>query len=327
MNIALAWWPVLLALPLPLLIKWLIKKSPQPSASLYNYSLPYWETEASTKLSSRWLQILYWLIWLLLLLAAARPQWLDDKTTPIVHQKRNVMLAVDLSGSMNIRDMYLDGDRVSRTKMLRHLLSDFVKTRHGDRMGLVLFADHAYLQTPLTYDSHTVSHYVHMMQQGIVGNKTAIGEAIGLATKQLMKLPAKERVLVLFTDGENNTGVVSPMEAAKVAQKNKVVIYVIGIGAQRGRSPGLLNLFTRSSRALDEPLMTQITDMTNGAYFHAGSTDDLRKIYKQLDKLQPIKGPKQYFRTKHELYYWPLAIALGLMMIGQLVRYKNGGAA
>lgn len=324
-NITFAWWPLLFLAPLPFIILWLFREAPKQTQSIYNYSLPYMITERETP-SRPALWWLKWLVWLLLLLALARPQWLGDATVPITHQGRNMMIAVDLSGSMQIPDMRWNGERVSRLVALRHLLGQFVTQRKGDQLGLILFADHAYLQAPLTFDTTTVHHYVTQMQQGVVGNQTAIGEAIGLGVKELLKVPAKQRVLILLTDGQNTAGVVDPLQAAKVAKDNHVTIYTIGIGARHFSAPTLFGMQSfNPSQDLDEKLLKQIASMTNGQYFRAASSEQMAQIYKRLDKLEPIKGAKQYYRPKQELYFWPLLIATLLILISPFAQMTLKG--
>ncbi|MFM2483635.1 VWA domain-containing protein [Celerinatantimonas yamalensis] len=319
MNFTLAWWPLLCLVPLPWLIQRFFKRPESPIAPLINTSLPYVESDQALTARPR-IKWLAWLVWLLLLIAAARPQWLDQATTPIIRQGRNMMVAVDLSGSMLIPDMQWKSKPVSRLVALRHLLGQFVENRRGDRIGLILFADHAYLQAPLTFDTTTVHHYVVQMTQGLVGNKTAIGEAIGLGVKELMSLPAKQRVLILLTDGQNTAGVVQPMAAAQVAKANHVRIYTIGIGAKSFEQPTIFGLQrVNPSQDLDETLLRKIAKMTGGEYFRAANSKQMASIYKQLDQLEPIKGPKQYYRPKHELYVWPLALSIILMLAAPMI--------
>ncbi|CAG9001558.1 MAG: hypothetical protein CENE_03581 [Candidatus Celerinatantimonas neptuna] len=316
MNFTFAWWPILFLVPVPLLIRFIIKQPKKSQvAPLVNYSLPYFEKVEQTqkKSSHRFAQ---WLIWLALLIAAARPQWLDNATTPIIRQGRNMMIAVDLSGSMQIPDMQWNGQQVSRVTAVRHLLGHFVNHRKGDRLGLILFADHAYLQTPLTFDTTTVHQFVEQMRQGLVGNQTAIGEAIGLATKELMKLPAKQRVLILMTDGQNTSGTIQPLAATRIAKANHVVIYTIGLGSTSFTQQTIFGPQTvNPSQDLDITLLKRIAKMTGGEFFRASNSQTLKSIYQQLDKLVPIKGPKQYYRPPHELYFWPLAFALLILFI------------
>lgn len=323
MSFTFAWWPILFLAPLPLLIRF-IKKQPKQSqlAPLLNYSLPYFDVaEQTSKTSSH--RLAQWLIWIALLLAAARPQWLDNATTPITRQGRNMMIAVDLSGSMQIPDMQWNGKQVSRVTAVRHLLGRFVNQRRGDRLGLILFADHAYLQTPLTFDTTTVHQFVEQMRQGLVGNKTAIGEAIGLATKELMKLPAKQRVLILMTDGQNTSGTIQPLAAAHIAKVNHVVIYTIGLGSTSFTQQTIFGPQTiNPSQDLDINLLKNIAKMTGGEFFRASNSRALKGIYQQLDKLVPIKGPKQYYRPPHELYFWPLSIALLILLVMPLGSFR-----
>ncbi|MFM2480205.1 vWA domain-containing protein [Celerinatantimonas sp. YJH-8] len=321
MNLTFAWWPILVLIPLPWLMRFIKRKEQPTTAPLINQSLPYLLVAPNESQKAR-SSFTLWLIWGLLLIAAARPQWLDDATTPIERQGRNLMLAVDLSGSMQIPDMQWNGDAVSRLVALRHLLAQFIEHRRGDRIGMILFADHAYLQAPLTFDTQTVQHYAEQMNQGLVGNKTAIGEAIGLGVKQLLKQPAKQRVLILLTDGQNTAGLIQPKDAAKIAKENGVTIYTIGIGSRAFERRTIFGIQRiNPSQDLDEPLLKEIAHMTGGQYFRAASSAQLAAIYQQLDKLVPIKGPQQFYRPKTELYFIPLAVALGWLLIVPLLRF------
>lgn len=319
MNFVLAWWPLLFLAPLPWLMRWVKPAEEHSVAPLINHSLPYLQTgtmPGKRQQQSLWL----WLIWLLLVIAVARPQWQGDATTPIERQGRNMMLAVDLSGSMQIPDMQWNGESVSRLVALRHLLAQFIEQRRGDRIGMILFADHAYLQAPLTFDTATVQHYAQQMQQGLVGNQTAIGEAIGLGIKQLLKQPAKQRVLILLTDGQNTAGNVDPLEAAKLAKEQQVTIYTIGIGSRSIERRTLFGVQRiNPSQDLDEGLLKQVAQMTGGQYFRAASSAQLASIYQRLDELVPIKGKPEYYRPKEELYYIPLLAALLLLLVSPLL--------
>src|SRR5690606_14098182 len=151
-------------------------------------------------------------VWLLLLCAAARPQWLGE-ALPTATSGRDMMLALDLSGSMEFRDMQLDGEEVNRLTLVKHLLGEFIERRRGDRLGLILFGSQAYVQAPLTHDRSAIAQWLDESSIGLAGRETAIGDAIGLAIKRLVEEPAASRVLVLITDGANTTGNVSPLRA------------------------------------------------------------------------------------------------------------------
>ena len=172
----------------------------------------------------------YWLMWSLLVLAIARPQWLGDPIE-LPSKGRDLMMAVDLSGSMQIEDMVVNGKTVDRFTLIQHVVSDFIERRKGDRIGLILFADHAYLQAPLTQDRRSVAQFLKEAQIGLVGKQTAIGEAIALAVKRFDKIDESNRVLILLTDGSNNAGNIEPEQAAQIAANRKVTIYTVGVGA------------------------------------------------------------------------------------------------
>lgn len=169
-------------------------------------------------------------LWLLLLTAAARPEWLGEPL-PIAASGRDLLVAVDVSGSMDFPDMHWQDDDVSRLSLVKHLLGDFLEEREGDRVGLILFGSQAYLQAPLTFDRRTVRAWLDEARIGIAGKNTAIGDAIGLALKRLRQRPAQSRVLILVTDGANNAGQIDPLTAARLAAEEGVKIYPIGIGA------------------------------------------------------------------------------------------------
>jgi len=231
------------------------------------------------------------LLWLLLLSTLAQPQWIGDPIKlPVTG--RDLLLAVDLSGSMQEEDMQIDGKMYNRLIAVKLVVSEFIQKRQGDRLGLILFADHAYLQTPLTYDSQTVETMLIEAELGLAGQKTAIGEAIGLAIKRMKDLPVQQsqsRTLILLTDGANTAGI-DPIEVAKLAKKIGLKIYTIGIGADELI---VRTVFGRQrvnpSRDLDEETLKQIAQITDGEYFRARDTNNLKKIYNDINKLEPVE--------------------------------------
>ncbi len=198
-------------------------------------NLPTWRQQAP-----------FILLWLLLLIAAARPQWLGEPL-PIAASGRDLLVAVDVSGSMDFPDMQWKDEEVSRLALVQHMLGDFLEGREGDRVGLILFGSQAYLQAPLTFDRRTVRHWLDEARIGIAGKNTAIGDAIGLALKRLRQRPAHSRVLILVTDGANNGGEIDPLTAARLAADEGVKIYPIGIGAARNKAaPQVRSASTRA---------------------------------------------------------------------------------
>lgn len=261
--------------------------------------------------------------WLFLVIACTRPI-LEGEPIEQSVTGRDLMLAVDLSGSMEVEDFVLDARKVDRLTATKAVAGDFIDRRVGDRLGLILFGENAYLQAPLTFDRKTVHTLLDESVIGLAGDRTAIGDAIGLAIKRLRENPEGQRVLILLSDGANTAGNIAPLKAAEIAAKAGLKIYTIGIGADEMVVRDLLG--TRKvnpSQDLDEPTMRGIAEMTQGRYFRARDLEEMEEIYRLLDELEPIEREKRYFRPEKELFPWPLAIALALGLIhGLLARRK-----
>lgn len=319
-------WPWLLAaLPLPLLIRWLVPaKSPAEQAALKvpflnDFSVVETRTASQTR---QWPLLLAALAWALLVIACTRPQWLGEPIEQAV-SGRDLMLAVDLSGSMEEQDFVINKRSVDRLTAAKMVATDFINRRVGDRVGLILFGTQAYLQTPLTFDRKTVMTLLNESVLGLAGENTAIGDAIGLAVKRLKNEQANSRVLVLMTDGANTAGEVSPLKAAELAAANHLKIYTIGIGADEMIVRSFFgNRKINPSADLDEKTLIKIAESTGGYYYRARNTDELNNIYMRLDELEPVEKDKQYFRPRSELYYWPLSLALGLAAFIALSRVR-----
>jgi len=304
-------WPwLLLALPLPLLIYWLPSKKQSQSAAL---KIPHLlggvtATQYSNSKNKAPLAILTF-VWILTVLSATRPQWLGEPID-IPTEGREMMIAVDLSGSMQVEDMELNGNTVNRLDMLKVLLGDFIERRQGDRLGLILFGDDAYMQTPMTFDKKTVKQMLEETVLGLVGKKTAIGDAIGLAVKRFDEKKNSNRVLVLLTDGQNTAGKITPDQAIELAVDKNVTIYSIGIGADVMIQRSLFG--TRKvnpSSELDESTLSKMAEQTGGRYFRARDSQSMSQIYQLLDNLEPVEQEQQQMRPLTALFYWPLSIA------------------
>ena len=218
--------------------------------------------------------------------------------------------------------MMLNGRRVTRLQVVKKAADQFVEKRKGDRIGLILFGSRAYLQTPLTFDRQTVIDMLNDATIGLAGIETAIGDAIGLAIKRLREYPVESRVLILLTDGSNNAGSVKPIPAAKLAAKEKIRIYTIGLGAERMVVASIFgNQVVNPSQDLDESSLKEVAKLTGGLYFRARNTQELEKIYQSLDKLEPISEDTIVFRPKKPLYPWPLALML-LLSFYYIWRYQ-----
>ena len=317
MNLELAWPWALAALPLPLLSAWLLPRAPRAGAAALR--LPYYAALSSVAADSaggrsRARLLLALLAWLLLVAAAARPQYLGEALQlPVTG--RDLLLAVDISGSMETDDMVI-GDRVvSRLAAVKAVAGEFIDKRKGDRLGLILFGDQAYLQTPLTFDRKTVHTQLDEAAIGLAGKRTAIGDAIGLAVKRLRDQPQQNRLLILLTDGANTAGSIDPLKAADIAAREGVRIYTIGVGADSRVVQGLFGARRVANSELDEATLKAIASKTGGRYFRARDIADLAKIYGLLDQLEPVSQDQQTFRPVHELYGWPLGGALVITLL------------
>lgn len=324
----LAWPWIFLLAPLPWVLRALLSPADSGEAALQVGFLDELQElsgqQAGGALPGWRQQLPFVLVWLCLLLAAARPQWLGERL-PIPASGRDLLVAVDVSGSMDYPDMQWQGQPISRLGLVQQLFGEFIEQRQGDRVGLILFGSQAYLQAPLTFDRRTVRTWLEEAQTGIAGPNTAIGDAIGLAVKRLRDQPADSRVLILITDGANNGGSLAPMTAAQLAADNDITLYTIGIGALPGqtRGPGMFAL--APALDLDEPGLLAMAELTGGQYFRAHSSEALRDIGHTLDRLQPVARHALPVRRTHELYAWPLALAL-LLSLWLVVRvvYPQG---
>lgn len=254
------------------------------------------------------------LLWLCIIIAGSQPKWVGDAIT-LPSSGRDLLLAVDISGSMGTEDMSLNGQMVTRLAAVKAVVGEFVERRRGDRLGLILFGSQAYLQAPLTFDRNTINTLLTETPLGIAGGKTAIGDAIGLSVKRLLDRPAANRVLILLTDGVNNVGEVSPIQAAKLAAQEGITIYTIGFGADEMAVSGLLfNRTVNPSAELDTETLTEIASLTGGLYQRARSTQELANIYLALDELEPIEVDQETYRPEKSLFFWPLGSALVLSL-------------
>lgn len=268
--------------------------------------------------------VLLWLLWLLLLVAVARPMWIGEPVE-LPNSGRDLMMAVDISGSMQVEDMQVGQTLVSRVEAVRQVGADFISQRKGDRIGLILFGSNAYVQSPLSFDTATVKRFLAEAQIGFAGSETAIGDAIGLAAKRLKERPAQSRVLILLTDGQDTASSVKPLEAAQLAADLGIRIYTIGIGADALTLPGLFgSRFGRRnvnpSAELDEAGLQEIASLTGGEYFRARNPQELVNIYKLLDQLEPVEQETTRYRPRQALGYLPL---LGALLLSYLLALRH----
>jgi Ca-activated chloride channel homolog len=314
----LAWWWMLALLPLPLLVRRFVPAEPldrdaalkAPVASEFADLMGIRAPDAARRARLAVLAV----VWVLAVLAAARPQFVGEPVA-LPMTGRDLLLSVDLSGSMEEQDFQLNGEWVDRLTALKSVATDFIERRVGDRVGLILFGREAYLQAPLTFDRKTVSTLLDESVIGLAGKETAIGDSIGLAIRTLEDAGVEQgrRVLLLLTDGANTAGAVEPRKAAELAAQRKMVIYTIGIGADSLTVRSLFGLREINPSAdLDEETLTAIAEATGGRYFRARDTAEFAQIYKILDELEPAESDERGFRPITELFYWPLGAAVGL---------------
>lgn len=312
--IAFAWPWAFVLLPLPYLIyRWAPPALAAEEAALWVPQLDPFAVarhQRGQRQRSRLPLFLALLCWLFLVSAAARPEWLGEAMEfPI--SGRDLLLAVDLSGSMQTEDFALHGRQVDRLTALKSVADPFIEQRVGDRIGLILFGEQAYLQAPLTFDRPMVQRLLDEAVIGLAGDRTAIGDAIGLALKRAKEGEAQRQVLILLTDGANNAGQLPPLKAAELAATAGLKIYTIGLGAEAMEvRQFFFSQTVNPSRDLDEKTLMTIAETTGGRYFRARDSAELSQIYALLDQLEPVEREHDLYRPIIALFPWPLGGAL-----------------
>jgi len=269
---------------------------------------------------------LAWIAWAFLCVAAARPQELGAVTRP-PQAGRDLMLAVDLSGSMSDEDMALGGQSVDRLTAAKAVLADFLDRRTGDRVGLLVFGDKPYVLTPLTSDLDSVRSQLNDSVVGLAGRATAIGDAIGLAVKRLHSQQARQpasiqpdsgqHVLILLTDGVSNAGMLDPIKAAELARDEGVRIHAIAFGGE-GEDLSVFGIplhLPGGDDDTDLATLQRIASLTGGKAFRARDTEELAGIYAEIDRLEPVRRAGQAVRPRIERYPWPLTFALACSVL------------
>lgn len=320
-SFAWPWW--LAALPLPWLVRRLL---PPATAGAPPLRTPWGERLLAIDgragaVRRAPIGLLPWLAWALLCVAAARPQALGEVVQP-PQSARDLMLAVDLSRSMDERDIALAGRRVTRLVAAKAVIADFLERRSGDRVGLIVFGERAYALTPLTRDLRTVREQLDATATGLAGQATAIGDAIGLATRRLQAQPAEQRVLILLTDGVNTAGALDPQQAARIARDRGVRIHTIAFGGDGGGVSvfGMQIPLPGSGDMTDEDGLRRIAEATGGRAFVARDADQLAGIYGEIDKLEPVEREGEPLRPRIERYPCPLTAALLCALLALVLR-------
>jgi Ca-activated chloride channel family protein len=305
----LAWPWMALLLPLPWIMLRMRRAAGPNGTALYLPFAAAVTTPAATATLPRGLVALLAAVWTLLVLAGMRPQWLGQPL-PLPTTGRQIMLAIDCSGSMASQDM--EGGE-SRLRVVQQVAGGFIDQRGGDQIGLILFGTRPYLQAPLTTDIRTAHQFLDEAVVGVAGPQTAIGDAIGLAIKELRQRERtgggsmRQSVLILLTDGGNDAGVMPPVQAARLAAQMGLRIFTIGVGAAAQQS--LFGLATGNSD-LDVDLLQKIASITGGEYFRATDAQTLSDVYRRIDRVEPVSGDKRWLRPAAEWFTWPLGLAL-----------------
>ncbi len=320
-------WPfVFFLLPLPFILRKVLGVSDFASQNFSGaLQVPFFNRlqklttrENSTK---RTISPLLWtLVWVLFVIAAARPVWIGE---PIILEKeaRNIVLTLDVSGSMEEQDFDINGQPLTRLEMVKRLADDFIEKRKGDNLGLVIFGSESYTYAPLSPDTKTLTGLMDEIGIGIAGTQTAMGDALALAVQTVTSVPEKARIVILMSDGYANAGVVQTDEAIKIAQKAGVKVYTIGIGSDQATIQDFLGFIQMNAPLdLDEDTLRHIAQETGGQYFRAKTSADLAKIYQLIDNLETTKAEETTIRPRKEMAYYFLLAGLCLWLISFAIR-------
>lgn len=243
------------------------------------------------------------IIWILLVVATAKPQWVDDPIVKI-ESARDLLLAVDISQSMDAKDFRNTlGNRIDRLNAVKVVLDDFITKRKGDRIGLILFGGGAYPQVPFTLDHKTCRLLLNQAETGMAGTQTVIGDAIGLGIKLFEESKVDERVMILLTDGNDTGSKMPPLKAAEIAEQNGITIHTIGIGDPNANGENKVDL----------DVIQKIATTTGGSSFRGEDTKGLQSIYKTLDGMNPQNYESLSYRPKHPLFFYPIGLAISLL--------------
>ncbi len=312
-------WPfVALVLPLPFIIRHLLKpvSTRQKEQNEYAIYVPFFhrlqaikpaKVEKNIQTSGKLPLILGWLF---LVLACMRPTWVGEPV-PLNQAAHNIILTMDVSGSMNEQDFSVNLKPMTRLEMLKNISQDFVKTRKGDNLGLVIFGSEAYTYAPLSPDTKTLKELIGEIGVGIAGTQTALAEALALAIQTGRTVPADKQIVILMSDGFNNAGRVNVKEAIELAKNQKVKVYTVGIGSDAQMVQNFFGNFQiNPALDLDEATLSAIAQETGGRYFRAKTSAEMKEIYDAINQLEPVMKPTEFIRPQKGLFYLPLAIAL-----------------
>jgi len=320
----------LLLLALLPVLAWLKGKSGRPPAFVYSsVQLVRGLLNLTPTRSGGLLAALRWLALTLFILALAQPR-LTRSETRIKASGIDIVVALDMSGSMASEDFQVARGRLSRLAMAKEVLKKFIAKRPNDRIGLVVFATQAYIASPLTLDHDFLLQNIERLELGdIDADHTAIGSALSTGLNRLRELKSKSRVLILMTDGQNNAGKIAPLTAAEAAKALKVKVYTIGVGL-RGMAP--MPEFDRFHRKIryhmepvdiDEDTLQSIARMTGGKYYRADNAQKFQAIYAEIDQLEKTEADVKKYAHHQELFAWAITPGLGLLLLETLLRHTR----
>jgi len=308
-------WLLLILLSLPILIL-----RERTIASVINYSSLASLKAVSqhhSKIKAMVPIVLRFIAITLFIIAFARPQE-GHKRTEILSQGVDIVLAIDTSGSMQALDFKKNETQVTRLSVVKDVVAEFVKNREMDRIGMVVFGANAFTQCPLTLDQNILLSFLNKLKIGMAGDATAIGSAIGISARRLKDLKSKSKVIILLTDGRNNSGAISPLQAAEIAKSLGIKVYTIGVG-KRGKAPFLVDsIFGKrliyQNVDIDEEVLNKISKMTDAKYFRATDLKSLKDIYKQIDLLEKSEVKSIDHSEHKELFHYFLIPGLILLL-------------
>jgi Ca-activated chloride channel family protein len=316
-------WFWLLTL-LPVVMLWRGRRGPVAAIEYSDVGLAREVARSSRSRVGRWVWLLPLLAGVLMIIGLARPQR-GHSRTEVTANGIDIVLALDVSGSMQALDFEIDNQRLNRIEVVKSVVSKFIEERPDDRIGLMAFAGAPYLVSPLTLDHDWLQQNLERVNIGGVDDGTAIGSAIAASVNRLRTTPAKSKVVILLTDGMNNTGKISPLAAAEAAKALGVKIYTIGVGV-RGKAPipvkdEMGNLHMIMAKVdVDEKTLQAVADTTGGKFYRATDTDSLQRIYEQINALERTPQTVQKFERYEELYPWALIPSLAILGVGTLLQ-------
>ena len=322
-------WPwAALLLPLPLLLRWLWpRRAPEAEETLEgqrqtllhprlaDLETAYRARRPGLALGGWIYKALLGLLWAALVAALMRPQWLTPYTE-VSTPGYDLMLAVDASHSMDAMDFSVAGRQVTRMQVVKGVMSRFIDSREGDRIGLIVFGSQAFVLSPLSMDRNAVRQLLDGVVASIAGQGTALGDAIALGVKKLRERPPQSRVMILIADGDNSAGGFAPVEAARLARMAGVRIYVIGVGSKEQQIPIIEDgrVRYRDDLTMDEETLKEIAATTGGAYFRATDTRALEEISERVGQLEKTEAERRTAYIPEPLFRWPLGVALAALL-------------